>query len=394
MKLYLARHGETEWNRMEKMQGQVEIPLNEKGTEVARKTAKMLKQVQFDAAFSSPLSRAYETARIILGDRKVEIVKREELMEIGFGIWEGYSIRKAKQKPEQLFYDFFQKPEAYRPPETAETYEHLYERSGAFLENVILPLENQKENILIATRYKIQKGIDKFHRGWDIINKNSIADFSVMIYSRKRQRRISMRKRVCILPAVVMMFSLAACGSGDGASADTSDTTQVREETAAETEEEAVIAETESAETETDTEEAAGTETENAETDAETDAGADAAGSADAQSVNISITVSDENGNPLDGTSIQLIWSAYEEGYGYYYLEEDILESDSGTLTVTEVPADAAYFEANLQLPDGYSFTGIADTGYCDGTYWSDQIDPQESWDGYTYTVSLTAKGN
>lgn len=151
MKLYLVRHGETEWNRMEKIQGQVEIPLNANGIAIAYKTADMLAHVPFDAAFSSPLSRASETGRIILGDRDVELIKREELIEIGFGIWEGYSILMATNNPKDVVHNFFEKPEAYLPPETAESYEQLFKRSNDFMSNVIIPLEDKKENILITT---------------------------------------------------------------------------------------------------------------------------------------------------------------------------------------------------------------------------------------------------
>lgn len=92
MYLYFVRHGETQWNRMEKIQGQVEIPLNDYGVELAYATQEGLKDVTFDAAFSSPLSWAYDTCRIILGNQQVEITKDERLLEIGFGVREGSSI--------------------------------------------------------------------------------------------------------------------------------------------------------------------------------------------------------------------------------------------------------------------------------------------------------------
>ena len=64
MKIYLMRHGETEYNRVGRLQGQSDIPLNEFGIQLAEKTAEGLKSVSFDAVFSSPLQRALETARI------------------------------------------------------------------------------------------------------------------------------------------------------------------------------------------------------------------------------------------------------------------------------------------------------------------------------------------
>ena len=66
MKIYFVRHGETDWNKERKIQGQVDIPLNEFGRHLARETAKGLRDVPFDVCFTSPLGRARETAEIIL----------------------------------------------------------------------------------------------------------------------------------------------------------------------------------------------------------------------------------------------------------------------------------------------------------------------------------------
>ena len=57
MKLYIIRHGETDWNKEKRLQGQSDIPLNDYGRELARITGKALKDVHFDYVFSSPLSR-------------------------------------------------------------------------------------------------------------------------------------------------------------------------------------------------------------------------------------------------------------------------------------------------------------------------------------------------
>ena len=86
MILYIIRHGETEWNKMGKMQGKTDISLSEDGRKLAQKTADGLKNIKFDYIFSSPLERAYETACIIKGDRDIEIVKDERLIEVGFGL--------------------------------------------------------------------------------------------------------------------------------------------------------------------------------------------------------------------------------------------------------------------------------------------------------------------
>ena len=57
MILYIIRHGETEWNKMGKMQGKTDISLSEDGRKLAQKTADGLKNIKFDYIFSSPLER-------------------------------------------------------------------------------------------------------------------------------------------------------------------------------------------------------------------------------------------------------------------------------------------------------------------------------------------------
>lgn len=63
--LYLVRHGETEWNRHHRIQGSTDIPLNSTGRTQAERTGRLLARREWDGIFSSPLSRALETATII-----------------------------------------------------------------------------------------------------------------------------------------------------------------------------------------------------------------------------------------------------------------------------------------------------------------------------------------
>ncbi len=65
--IYFLRHGQTNNNKEGRMQGRVDIPLNEVGRAQARCAAQRLKGIGFDAVYSSPLSRAVETAQIVTG---------------------------------------------------------------------------------------------------------------------------------------------------------------------------------------------------------------------------------------------------------------------------------------------------------------------------------------
>ena len=89
MKLYIVRHGTTEWNVQYRFQGRTDIELNSNGRILAGKLGEKLENVHFDCIYSSPLSRAYETANLIRGHRNIQIIKDDLLTEISFGELEG-----------------------------------------------------------------------------------------------------------------------------------------------------------------------------------------------------------------------------------------------------------------------------------------------------------------
>ena len=157
MILYIIRHGETEWNKMGKMQGRTDISLSEDGRKVAQKTADGLKNVKFDYIFSSPLERAYKTACIIRGSRDTEIVKDERLIEIGFGLYEGTVVEERKGSIALFFDD----PQNYVAEKGAESYESLLARTKAFIENVLFPIEENKPDatVLISGHGALNKAL-------------------------------------------------------------------------------------------------------------------------------------------------------------------------------------------------------------------------------------------
>ena len=103
MKIYLMRHGETDYNKNKMIQGQCDIELNEYGRELARITAEGLKEVPLDVVYTSPLIRAKETAQIVIGDRKVLWIEEPRIQEICFGEYEGkHCGRKKESKPRAI----------------------------------------------------------------------------------------------------------------------------------------------------------------------------------------------------------------------------------------------------------------------------------------------------
>ena len=92
MKLYLIRHGETEWNKDGRLQGKIDIPLDETGVRQAEQLRDELSGISFDICIASPLERAKETAKIIVGD-KCKIVFDDRITERDFGEFEGMLVK-------------------------------------------------------------------------------------------------------------------------------------------------------------------------------------------------------------------------------------------------------------------------------------------------------------
>ncbi len=90
--LYIMRHGKTEWNAMHKLQGRMDIPLNEEGREMAEKAREEYKNLNIDICYCSPLVRAKETAEIVLRGRNIPILTDDRLVEMSFGEYEGWKI--------------------------------------------------------------------------------------------------------------------------------------------------------------------------------------------------------------------------------------------------------------------------------------------------------------
>ena len=107
MKLYMVRHGETDWNKARKIQGQVDIPLNAFGRHLAEETGKGLASIPFEACISSPLERAVETAELILEGRPVPIFTDRRIIEMAFGVWEcGCCSEEVWDLPQEFRYFF------------------------------------------------------------------------------------------------------------------------------------------------------------------------------------------------------------------------------------------------------------------------------------------------
>src|SRR5260370_18658347 len=136
MRLWLVRHGLTEWNTLQRFCGHSDIPLSAQGRVQGRWLARRLPEETISTIHTSDLARARETAEMIAGHRKqpLKVKVSAAWREINFGDWEGLTYAEiTTQYTGQL--GFLTDPEHYSPPR-GESLEHMLQRVRAGLEVV------------------------------------------------------------------------------------------------------------------------------------------------------------------------------------------------------------------------------------------------------------------
>jgi phosphoserine phosphatase len=155
-KIYITRHGETEWNKEKRMQGWLDSSLTALGRKQAQWLGERLKNVEFHAIYSSSLGRAYETANIVRMERNLQILKNDAFKEINMGSWEGKSQEEIKAVDEEQLDNFWHAPHLY-VPSSGENFQEIIDRTRKGIEDVIS--RHEGENILIVTHGVALKAI-------------------------------------------------------------------------------------------------------------------------------------------------------------------------------------------------------------------------------------------
>ncbi len=86
---YLVRHGETDWNKLKRIQGQIDVPLSAEGIKQAEELGRQVRGSGISVIYSSPLLRAIETSRIVGDNLKIPIISHDGLKERSYGEFEG-----------------------------------------------------------------------------------------------------------------------------------------------------------------------------------------------------------------------------------------------------------------------------------------------------------------
>ena len=144
-----VRHGRTAWNADKRFQGHADIPLDDEGRAQATALAALLRNDRIDAAVSSDLVRAAETARIVLGPRDVPLRLDPDWREMQFGDWEGLTWDQILVANPHLDAANETAVKAYTPV-GGETFDALCERIARAVERITADVPADA-SVLVAT---------------------------------------------------------------------------------------------------------------------------------------------------------------------------------------------------------------------------------------------------
>ena len=149
-RLLLVRHGETDWNRQGRFQGQIDIPLNAHGLAQAEAARAFLAAVPIQRAYTSSMARPRQTAEAILASHPgVPLTSSRGLMEIGHGLWEGCLESEIAAGWPQLLADWKRAPQTVQMPE-GETIQQVWDRSLTTWNRIVAGLDAEETALVVA----------------------------------------------------------------------------------------------------------------------------------------------------------------------------------------------------------------------------------------------------
>ncbi len=184
-RVYLVRHGTTEWNREEIFRGRVDCGLNETGRAEAAAVAGYFEGVKMDGIYTSPLARAAETAAAIAVGRGMKVVPDPAFIDLDFGEWQGHPLKEVRERYPELYRAWRERPQEVTFP-GGENLDQVRKRAWEGLLRVAR--ENPDRTVVIVSHRVITKvlicaalGLDNSHF-WQI--KQDTTAINCLEYTR------------------------------------------------------------------------------------------------------------------------------------------------------------------------------------------------------------------
>ena len=168
--IYITRHGETEFNRLHKVMGRCDEPLNETGIKQAKVVKDEVADFPIDLIISSPLSRSTKTAEIINEERNIPIIIDNRIIERDFGEFEGLERKDFGFKD---YWDYY-KNLSY---DQAENIQAFFQRVYAFLDDITVKYKDK--NIFLSAHAGISIPVACYFSG--IIPNGSLVDAGIVL---------------------------------------------------------------------------------------------------------------------------------------------------------------------------------------------------------------------
>ena len=151
-RIYLIRHGETDYNKEERMQGWLDIILNQNGHDQAEKLALRLEKEEIDVIYSSDLKRTVQTARALAKRKKIPHYQSRLIREHNMGVFEGWQYKKEKDYRNALWEEMMvaqQNHDLHWDGSQGETLHHFLGRVKRFINKI--EQKHPKETVIIFT---------------------------------------------------------------------------------------------------------------------------------------------------------------------------------------------------------------------------------------------------
>ena len=192
-RIFLVRHGQTEWNVHHRLQGHKNSPLTTEGKNQAHQTQHALQEMTFHRAYVSPLQRARQTLDIIVSGKKIEIIPTEGLKEIRLGVWEGKTREETKKSHPEQYVNFWHQQEKF-VLQGAETFQQLQARVVHELD--VIFYNNRGKNILVVSHWIAIKVALTHYLSLPLRKLSSIADpgnGSFLVLEQDKDNKVTLK---------------------------------------------------------------------------------------------------------------------------------------------------------------------------------------------------------
>ena len=200
--IYLVRHGQTAWNKEEIFRGRTDVPLDDIGLKQADLAGEYFKAIEIHAIYSSPLSRAWQTAQKIAQVHLLNVQLLEGIVDISFEHWEGHAHQEIRESDVEAYRLWRDEPHRLTLP-GGESLDDVRTRAMAALEEVIR--HHPKNTIVLVSHRVVNKvllcgilGIDNSHF-WQISQDTTAIN---LIQFKRGKYILSLMNETCHLKSM------------------------------------------------------------------------------------------------------------------------------------------------------------------------------------------------